>query len=122
MAITLDILDRFQENKVFQAAQVMSNILRSSKSGSFLTMETVTFYIRSSKKYLFGFNHSNYVIKTEFFKKSSRTLISATCYSSTQSYFKIDLDLTMLSSVYFLCRQSSAFRATDKELPKAGQE
>ena len=25
--------------------------------------------IRSSEKYLFGFNHSNYVVKTEFFKK-----------------------------------------------------
>ena len=32
-------------------------------------METVTFKIRSSEKYLFGFNHSNYVVKTEFFKK-----------------------------------------------------
>ena len=32
-------------------------------------METVTFSIGSSEKYLFGFNHSNYVVKTEFFKK-----------------------------------------------------
>ena len=32
-------------------------------------METVTFKIRSSEKYLFGFNHSNYVVKREFLKK-----------------------------------------------------
>ena len=67
MAITLDALDRFEENKILQTAQVMNNILRASKNGSFLTMETVTFYIKSSEKYLFGFNHSNYVVKTEFF-------------------------------------------------------
>ena len=31
---------------------------------------------------MFGFNHSDYVVKTDFFfkKKSSRTLILATCY------------------------------------------
>ena len=69
-------------------------------------METVTFKIRSSEKYLFGFNHSNYVVKTEFFKKSSRTLILATCYNSIQSYFKIDLDLAELFNVYFLYRKS----------------
>ena len=32
-------------------------------------METVTFQIRSSEKYLFGLNHSNYVVKTESFLK-----------------------------------------------------
>ena len=32
-------------------------------------MEIVTFQIRSSEKYLFGFNHSNHAVKTEFFKK-----------------------------------------------------
>ena len=59
-------------------------------------MDTVTFQTRSSEKYIFGFNHSNYVVKTDFFlKKSSRTLILATCYSSIQSYFKIDLDLRL---------------------------
>ena len=72
-------------------------------------METVTFQIRSSEKYLFGFNHSNYVVKTEFLKKSSHTLILATCYSSIQSYFKIDLDLTMLFDVYFQYGKSSTF-------------
>ena len=49
-------------------------------------------------------------------------LILATCHSSIQSYFKIDLDLTMLFNVYFLYRKSWAFWVTDKELPKAGQE
>ena len=31
MAITFDVLDRFQENKVLQTAQIMNNIPRSSK-------------------------------------------------------------------------------------------
>ena len=62
------------------------------QNGSFVTMKTVTFQIRSSEKYLFGFNRSNYVVKTEFFKKSSQTLILATCYNSTLSYFKINLN------------------------------
>ena len=34
-----------------------------------VTMEIVTFQIRSLEEYLFGFNHSNYVVKTEFLKK-----------------------------------------------------
>ena len=49
-------------------------------------------------------------------------LILATCYSSMQSYFKIDLDLTMLFNVYFLYQKSSAFWVIDKELPKAEHE
>ena len=54
-----------------------------------------------------GFNQSNYVVKTELFQeKSSRTLILGTCYSNIQSYFKIDLDLTILFNVYFLYRKS----------------
>ena len=69
MAITFDVLDRFQENKVLQTAQIMNNRLRSTESGSFVTMETVTFLIRSSQKYLYAFNHSNYVVKREFFFK-----------------------------------------------------
>ena len=63
MAITFDVVDRFQENKVFQTAQVMNNILRSSKNGTLVIMETK---LEVQKKYLFGFNHSNYVVKTEF--------------------------------------------------------
>ena len=66
MAITFDVVDRFQENKVFQTAQVMNNILRSSKNGTLVIMETK---LEVQKKYLFGFNHSNYVVKTEFSKK-----------------------------------------------------
>ena len=69
MNITFDALDRFQENKVFQIAQTTNNILKSKQNGSFVTMETVTFSIRSSEKYLFGFNYLNYVVKTEVFKK-----------------------------------------------------
>ena len=86
-------------------------------------METVTFQIRSLEKHLFGFNNSNYVVKTEFvLKKSSRILILATCYSSIQSYFKIDLILTMLFNVYYLYRKSSTFWVTYKEFPIAVQE
>ena len=85
-------------------------------------METVTFYIKSSGKCLFGINHSNSVVKTEFFKKNSRPLILATCYSSIQSYLKIDRILTILFNVYFLYLKSSTFWVTDKELPIAGQE
>ena len=44
MTITFDVLDQFQENKVLQTVQIMNN----------------------TEKYLFGFNHSNYVVKTEF--------------------------------------------------------
>ena len=63
-----DVLDLFQENKILQTAQKMNNIPRSSqKNSSFLTTETATFKIRSSEKYPFGFIHSNYVVKTEFF-------------------------------------------------------
>ena len=43
MAITFDVLDRFQENKVLQTTQIMNHIPRSSKNGSFVIMETVTF-------------------------------------------------------------------------------
>ena len=75
MAITFDALDRFQENKVLQTAEII--IFQSQeKDGSFVTIETVTCQIRRSEKYLFVFNHSNYVVKTELFKKE-------------QSYFNI---------------------------------
>ena len=108
MAITSDLLDRFQENKVFQTAQTMNNIIKSNKkNGRFVPMETVTFQIRSSEKYLFGFNHSNYVVKREFLKKSSCTLtLLATCHCSIQSYFKIEFDLTTLFNIYFLYGKS----------------
>ena len=37
------MLDRFQEKKVLQTAQIMNNIPRLRKNGSFVTMEAVTF-------------------------------------------------------------------------------
>ena len=61
-------------------------------------------------------------LKQNFIKMSSRTLILATCYRSIQSYFKIDLILTMLFNAYFLYWKPWTFWATDKEFPKAGQE
>ena len=61
-------------------------------------MQTVRFEIRSSEKYLFGFNHSNSVVKTELFsKKGSSTLILATYCSSMQTYFEISLILTIFN-------------------------
>ena len=50
--------------------------------------------------------HPNSAVKTIFKKKNSGTLILATCYSSIESYFKIDLGLTMLFNVHFLYRKS----------------
>ena len=43
MAITVDVLDQFQENEVLLTAQIMNNIPRSNKNSSLVTMETVTF-------------------------------------------------------------------------------
>ena len=88
MAITFDVLDRFQENKAFQTVQIMNNYSEvKQKVVALSPWKPLPFKVRGSEKYLFGFNHSNYVVKTEFFKKSSRTLILATCYRSIQSYF-----------------------------------
>ena len=47
--------------------QIMNNILKIKQK--VVAMETVIFQIRSSEKYLFGFNHSDYAVKTEFFLK-----------------------------------------------------
>ena len=69
MIITFDVLDRFQESKVWQTAQTMNNILKSNKNGSFVAMETVTSLITNSEKCLFDLNHSNSVVKTKFFLK-----------------------------------------------------
>ena len=43
MAVTFDVLDRFQENKVLQTAQIIITFRDQVKSCSFVTMETVTF-------------------------------------------------------------------------------
>ena len=61
-------------------------------------------------------------LKQNFFNHSSRTLILATCHSSIQSYFKIDLDLTMLFNVYFLYRKSETFRTLTKNCPKLDKD
>ena len=37
------------------------------QNGGFVTIEPVTFQIGSSEKYLFAFNHSHYVVKTNVF-------------------------------------------------------
>ena len=93
MTVTFDVLDRFQESKVFQTAQTMNKILRSNtKNDIFVIMETVTFKIRSLQKYLFGFNHS--------------------------SYFKIDLILTMLYSMFtFYVENHKPFGLLTKNCP-----
>ena len=61
-------------------------------------------------------------LKQNFLKKSSCMLILATCLSSKQSYFKIDLDLTMLFNFTFYIENHEPFGVTDKELPKVWQE
>ena len=76
--------------------------------------------ITKSEKCLFGFNHPTSVVKQNSFKKNNDTLMLATCYSSIENYFKIDLTLTILFYVYFLYQNT--FWVTDKELPIAGQK
>ena len=49
-----------------------------------------------------GFNHSNYIVKTEFFGTNSCTLVLSACHRSIQSYFKIDLILIMLFNTVFI--------------------
>ena len=47
ITITFDVLDQFQENKVFQAAQMVNNFevkYRIIEVNSFVTMETVPFF------------------------------------------------------------------------------
>ena len=79
----------------------MNNIPKSSKKWQFVTMETVTFKFEVQKNTFSALNHSNYVVKTEFFPKVQSYVNMATCYSSVQSYFKIDLDLTIYSIFTF---------------------
>ena len=54
-------------------------------------------------------------LKQNFYKKSSRTLMLATCYSSIQSYFKIDLISTMLFNVI---ENHEPFGSLTKNFPK----
>ena len=85
-------------------------------------METVTFSIRLQKNACLALIIQIMWLKENFLKKSSRTLILATCYCSIQSYFKIEFDLTTLFNVYFLYGKSRTVWVTDKELPIAGKE
>ena len=49
------------------------------------------------------------MVKTDFFKKNSRTLILAICYSSIQIYFKIDLIFKVLFTVDFYIENHEPF-------------
>ena len=66
MTLTSDLLDQFQENKVLGIAKATGNVLDIVQGGNFVIMETVTLSIRSSEKCLFGFSHSNSIVKTNF--------------------------------------------------------
>ena len=91
----------------------MSNIPKSNKNASFVTMKTVTFKLEVQKNTCLALIIQIMKLKQICFKKkSSRELISSTSYSSIQSYFKINLDLAMLFNVYFLYRKSWTFWAT----------
>ena len=69
MTITFDVLDRFQENNVFQRAQTKNNVFKfKNKMIALSPWKPRPFKLEIQKKYLFDFNHSNYVVKTEFFK------------------------------------------------------
>ena len=61
-------------------------------------------------------------LKQNFLEKNSHTSVLATCYSSIQSYVKIDAIWTILFQVHFLYLKSWTFWLTDKELLIAGQE
>ena len=67
MTITFDVVDRFQENKGFQTAQTMNNILRTNTKWWLCHHGNRDLQIRSSEKHLFGLNHSNYAVKTDYF-------------------------------------------------------
>ena len=86
-------------------------------------METVTFQIKSSEKYLFGFNRSNYVDKTDFFKKEQPyDNVSYLLQQQTKLFYgTVDLTVKMLFNVYFLYRKSLTFWVTDQQLSIAGQ-
>ena len=62
-------------------------------NGTLVTIGIMTFWIRSSEKWQFGFNHWNPVLKTEFFEKDSCLLALTTSTNQMQSFFKTDLSL-----------------------------
>ena len=50
-------------------------------------METITFQIKSSEKCLFGFNRSDFVVKTDFLRWTvvNYLLVTATCKLISES-------------------------------------
>ena len=64
-----DVLHRFQENKVFRTAQTMINILKSNTKWKLCHHGNCDLLNWKFRKIPVGFNHSNYVVKTHFFKK-----------------------------------------------------
>ena len=57
-------------------------------------------------------------LETDFFKKSSRTLILATCYSGIESYFEINYILTMLFMFAFYIENHEPFGSLTKNCSK----
>ena len=75
MTKPFDGLDDFKKIKFFRQHRQWIIFWGQIQNGSFVTVETVTFQLRSSAKHLFGFNHSNYVIKTDFFSKKEQSYV-----------------------------------------------
>ena len=76
------------------------------KNGSFVTMEPFPSKLEVQKNICLALIIQIMKLKQIFLKKSSLSLILATCYSSIQSYFKIDFSLKIVFNVYFLYRKS----------------
>ena len=64
---SFDVLDRFQNNNVFKTAQIMNNISRSSKKWQFCHHGNCDLLNWKFRRIPVWLNHSNYVVKTEFF-------------------------------------------------------
>ena len=102
MAITFDLLDRFQENNAFQTAKTMNNILKVKyKMVALSPWKPRPFKLEVQKNTCLALIIQIMWLKQNFLNKSNRTLILGTCSSSIQSFLKIDLILTMLFNVYF---------------------
>ena len=91
-------MDRFQENKVFHSTDN-----EKYSEGKYKMVALSPWKFRKIPVWL---NHSNYVVKTEFFKKEKLYVNISYLLQQLQSYFKIDLILTILFTVNFLYRKS----------------
>ena len=77
MAITFDVRDQFQDNKVFHTAQVINNILNSNTKGCFVAIETVMFKFEVQKNTCLALIIQITSLKQNFFlKKQSYDSIS----------------------------------------------